>query len=96
MGSTSDARPRSRSILLVLIALFFAPLGLSFALYYGWHWRPVGQTNHGTLIEPPRSLPLEGAAAVNGRWFTSAPETATTPAARRCITCARPISGSVT
>ena len=69
MGSTSDARPQSRSLLLVLIVLFFAPLALSFALYYGWHWRPVGQTNHGTLIEPPRSLPLEGSAAVlRGKW----------------------------
>jgi hypothetical protein len=64
------ARPgRSRVQLLVLIVLFFAPLALAFAMYYGWHWRPTGQTNHGTLIQPPRPLPLRGGAALlNGRW----------------------------
>lgn len=55
--------------MLLLALLFFAPLLLSFAMYYGWHWRPPGQTNHGTLIEPPRPLPTTGAAAVlHGIW----------------------------
>ncbi|HEY2416737.1 MAG TPA: hypothetical protein VGH84_02375 [Steroidobacteraceae bacterium] len=59
----------SRRTLLVLMLLFFAPLGLSFAMYYGWHWRPPGQTNHGTLIQPPRELPTTGAATVlSGKW----------------------------
>jgi len=66
--SAPSAR-RSRLVLLALVLLFFAPLLLAFALYYGWHWRPIGQTNHGVLIQPPRPLPLTGAAALlSGRW----------------------------
>ncbi len=63
-------RPRrSRLMLLALALSFFAPLLLAFALYYGWHWSPSGHANHGTLIEPPRPLPLTGAAALlSGRW----------------------------
>jgi cytochrome oxidase Cu insertion factor (SCO1/SenC/PrrC family) len=38
--------------------LFFAPLALSFLLYYGHgSWRPGGRVNLGELIEPPRPLP---------------------------------------
>ena len=60
---------RSRLILLLLALLFLAPLALSFYLYYGAHWRPAGQTNHGTLIQPPRPLPITGTAAVlRGKW----------------------------
>ena len=40
-----------------LALLFFAPLGLSFYLYYGQIWRPAGRVNTGTLIEPARPLP---------------------------------------
>jgi len=50
------ARPR-RSVLLLLALVFFAPLLLAFALYYGSSWRPLGHTNHGALIEPARTLP---------------------------------------
>ena len=70
-GGLPDARARLRSrlVLLLLAALFLGPLSLSFALYYGWHWRPAGQTNHGTLIQPPQSLPTTGSAAVlRGKW----------------------------
>jgi cytochrome oxidase Cu insertion factor (SCO1/SenC/PrrC family) len=70
-GGIPDARAllRSRLVLLLLAALFLGPLSLSFALYYGWHWRPAGQTNHGTLIQPPQSLPTTGSAAVlRGKW----------------------------
>ena len=63
------ARLRSRLVVVVLAALFLGPLTLSFALYYGWHWRPAGQTNHGTLIQPPQPLPTDGTAAVlRGKW----------------------------
>jgi len=66
-GGIPDAR--ARLVLLLLAALFLGPLSLSFALYYGWHWRPAGQTNHGTLIQPPQSLPTTGSAAVlRGKW----------------------------
>jgi hypothetical protein len=62
-------RTRSRLMLVAIILLFFGPLGAAFILYYGLHWRPVGQTNHGVLIEPPRPLPVSGAAAVlRGKW----------------------------
>jgi cytochrome oxidase Cu insertion factor (SCO1/SenC/PrrC family) len=47
----------SRRVLLLLAVVFFAPLLFAFAIYYGSSWRPVGRTNHGTLIEPPEPLP---------------------------------------
>jgi cytochrome oxidase Cu insertion factor (SCO1/SenC/PrrC family) len=44
--------------LIGLALLFFAPLGLSFYLYYGFGtWRPAGRVNAGALIEPARPLP---------------------------------------
>jgi cytochrome oxidase Cu insertion factor (SCO1/SenC/PrrC family) len=49
---------RQRRQLIGLALLFFAPLGLSFYLYYGvGTWRPAGRVNAGTLIEPARPLP---------------------------------------
>jgi hypothetical protein len=48
---------RQRRILIGLALMFFAPLGLSFYLYYGKSWRPGGRVNAGELIEPPRPLP---------------------------------------
>jgi len=62
---------RQRRILIGLALLFFAPLGLSFYLYYGKSWRPGGHVNAGELIEPPRplpslALPLAGAGAGAG------------------------------
>jgi cytochrome oxidase Cu insertion factor (SCO1/SenC/PrrC family) len=78
MSASPTLVPRSRGQLLLLLALFFAPLLLAFLMYYGSHWRPVGHTNHGTLIEPPRPLPrlslprADGARAdpgvLVGRW----------------------------
>jgi cytochrome oxidase Cu insertion factor (SCO1/SenC/PrrC family) len=45
-------------LLIALAVLFFAPLGLSFYLYYGHGaWRPGGRVNAGDLIDPPRPLP---------------------------------------
>jgi hypothetical protein len=54
--------------LIGLALLFFAPLGLSFYLYYGKSWRPGGRVNAGELIAPARplpslALPLAGASA---------------------------------
>jgi hypothetical protein len=48
---------RQRRILIGLALLFFAPLGLSFYLYYGRNWHPGGRVNAGELIAPPRPLP---------------------------------------
>jgi hypothetical protein len=49
---------RQRRFLLGLALLFFAPVGLSFYLYYGHS--PLGRggrVNSGDLIDPPRPLP---------------------------------------
>jgi hypothetical protein len=49
---------RQRRLLIGLALLFFAPLGLSFYLYYSpAGWRPGNHVNHGDLIDPPRPLP---------------------------------------
>jgi cytochrome oxidase Cu insertion factor (SCO1/SenC/PrrC family) len=48
---------RQRRLLLGLAALFFAPLAVSFYLYYAGDWRPGQRVNHGELIEPARPLP---------------------------------------
>jgi cytochrome oxidase Cu insertion factor (SCO1/SenC/PrrC family) len=74
-GRTRDRRQRRQLIGLAL--LFFAPLGLSFYLYYGT-WRPAGRVNAGVLIDPAKplpalSLPLElggrtDAHFLSGKW----------------------------
>src|SRR5258708_12037819 len=49
---------RQRLLLVALALLFFAPLAVTFYLYYGpVGWRPGSRVNHGDLIEPPRPLP---------------------------------------
>lgn len=53
--SPHDRLQRRRLIGIALI--FFAPLALSFYLYYGKAWRPGGRVNAGELIEPARPLP---------------------------------------
>ena len=51
-------RPRPRRLLIGLAVLFFAPLGLSFYLYYGHsRFQPSDHVNHGELIEPVRPMP---------------------------------------
>jgi hypothetical protein len=59
MSSTIDPELHRRNFRTVfaLGGLFLLPLLLSFWLYYGLHWRPLGTTNHGDLIEPLRPLP---------------------------------------
>lgn len=70
---------RQRRLLIGVALMFFAPLGLSFYLYYGpGTWRPGGRVNAGELIEPPRPLPalklplLDSGATdprfLNGKW----------------------------
>jgi cytochrome oxidase Cu insertion factor (SCO1/SenC/PrrC family) len=49
---------RQRRLLIGLAAMFFAPLGLAFYLYYGHGtWHPGGRVNAGELINPARPLP---------------------------------------
>jgi hypothetical protein len=57
MTSRTAHDGRQRRILIGLALMFFAPLGLSFYLYYGKSWRPGGRVNAGELIAPPRPLP---------------------------------------
>ena len=64
-GRGAPDAARARRMLLLLALLFFGPLLLAFALYYGSGWRPAGHSNHGTLIEPPRPL---GARQFLGKW----------------------------
>jgi hypothetical protein len=59
-------RPQRRTLLL-LLALFFAPLVVAFLLYYGFGWRPSSQSIHGELIEPLRAMP-DGAQKLRGEW----------------------------
>jgi cytochrome oxidase Cu insertion factor (SCO1/SenC/PrrC family) len=57
VSTTAQATRPKRGTLLLLALLFFTPLLLAFAIYYGSAWRPTGRTNHGVLIEPARTLP---------------------------------------
>lgn len=55
---TDKTEDRRQGRLLVVVAiLFFAPLGLSFYLYYGRDWRPGSHVNAGALIAPAIPLP---------------------------------------
>ena len=64
MIPTEQARA-SRSQIWLLLAVFFVPLLIAFALYYG-AWRPGGSTNFGELIDPPRPLTPPPLTALNG------------------------------
>jgi cytochrome oxidase Cu insertion factor (SCO1/SenC/PrrC family) len=59
MSSVIDPELHRRNFRTVfaLGGLFLLPLLLSFWLYYGVHWHPLGTTNHGELITPVRPLP---------------------------------------
>lgn len=49
---------RQRKMLVALALFFFAPLALSFFLYYGTGgWRPGHRVNQGALLSPARPLP---------------------------------------
>jgi hypothetical protein len=63
MSATLDRDRRQRRILIGVALMFFAPLAISFILYYGHAWHPGGRVNHGELIEPPRPLPDLGLPA---------------------------------
>jgi cytochrome oxidase Cu insertion factor (SCO1/SenC/PrrC family) len=55
--ATEDLRRKNLRTVGALAAIFLLPLLISFWMYYGSAWRPVGRTNHGELIEPARPLP---------------------------------------
>ncbi len=68
---------RQRRMLVGLAVLFFAPLAVSFYLYYGpASWRPARHVNHGDLIDPARPLPAVVLPLANpdGAGSSSAPD----------------------
>jgi hypothetical protein len=51
-------RRRGRLQFILLAVVFLGPLAVAMYLYYGVEdWRPPGQTNHGSLIQPVVVLP---------------------------------------
>jgi hypothetical protein len=66
MNTSTPTLRRGRLHFLVLGLAFAAPLGCAFWLYYGSSWRPQAHTNHGTLIEPVRTLP--NTSELLGKW----------------------------
>lgn len=60
---------RQRHLLVLLAVLFFAPLGLSFYLYYSHSsLAPANHVNHGLLIQPVRPVPLASFPLLQNRW----------------------------
>jgi len=58
---------RKRRIQLLLLALvFFGPLLLAIAMYFGGFGQPEGRVNHGELVEPSRTLPDVGLPLATG------------------------------
>ena len=57
MTALSAHDRRQRRILIGVALMFFAPLALSFYLYYGKSWHPGGSVNAGELIDPARPVP---------------------------------------
>jgi hypothetical protein len=68
--TVAAGNPRQRRLLVGLAVLFFAPLALSFYLYYGHSsLQPLGKVNHGVLVLPPRPLPAGALPpAGSGKW----------------------------
>jgi len=51
-------RRRSRASLLIVLALFAAPVLIAWLLFYVFpEWMPSSASNHGDLVEPARPLP---------------------------------------
>ena len=58
-------RTRNRLALILILALFLAPLAVSWMLG-ARGWLPEGRRNYGTLIEPPRNLATAQLRYVDG------------------------------
>jgi hypothetical protein len=61
-----DVRRRGRRVLLILAAMFFLPVFIAFALYYGKLWRPAGSASKGELIAPARPIEAVGLKNLDG------------------------------
>lgn len=54
----NPGRRRARLSMVLVLAMFAAPLGLAWlALSVFPHWKPENTTNHGDLVQPVRPLP---------------------------------------
>jgi hypothetical protein len=62
-----DQRASGRRKLIIIAALFFAPVVIAFSLYYGKLWRPAGSASKGELIVPARPLAVAGLRSADGR-----------------------------
>jgi hypothetical protein len=76
MSPTPPEVRRSRRFLIGVALMFFAPLALSFYLYYGQGtWHPGGHVNQGELVQPARplpalALPLLGSGETDPKFLT--------------------------
>ncbi len=60
-------RTKSRRLILIVFALFFIPVLVAWILNITRpEWLPVGRTNHGELVTPPRQLETNGITLLNG------------------------------
>lgn len=58
---------RSRASLLIVLALFAAPVLIAWSLFYIFpEWMPSSTSNHGDLVEPARPLPVFKLDTVSG------------------------------
>ncbi len=56
-----------RLVVLLLFALFFIPVLSAYLLnVFNPGWLPFGTTNHGTLLDPARAVPLKTLVGVDG------------------------------
>ena len=58
MSGTTANRTRNRITLLLLLAVFVGPLGYAVWVYNTMD-QPARMKNHGTLVQPPRPLPVD-------------------------------------
>jgi hypothetical protein len=61
-----DPRAKGRRTFLVVAAVFFVPVIVAFALYYGNLWRPANSSSLGQLITPARPLNVVGLRHADG------------------------------
>lgn len=55
MSTPPPSRARSRAVLLLIVAMFLAPLGAALFLYYR-DWQPLHTKNYGQMLQPVRDL----------------------------------------
>ncbi len=56
--NTNNKRTIGRAQMILVAVVFLGPLLVALFLYFGdGNWRPIGQTNNGTLVQPVISLP---------------------------------------